>query len=358
KYSILKAAILSEPKGAYEDAFSRFSRREQVEEIYDQIDSSAEITIKIQKYIEDNLAALDKISNEELYKTLCQVAFGTENEDEIKANYALSQRRGFRLSIAHFLEERNRLSIYAAESKEGPKAFAENYLKKKFSGNVSVEQLPIGFVIYLDEEDYVLIESDDRSPKSISSKGVTLSDDSLPEELRGKVILINRGGKESGVKTKEDISSTRHHEIRHIVFRDFHAQQSEIYSGDTMAELLNCQAEEDYKNLSGIVYGDFTEKAKDEIIAYFSQGKFNESYNALRFNQYQYHIGEVKKALEKRDDLSEDKKQSIVESFNEDRKKCFQTIKRMRFVAERLSEQSAKGLIDKDKAEALLRRFN
>ena len=76
----------------------------------------------------------------------------------IQAQYALSQRRGFRLGIANFLEERGILSPYRLESSADPKAFAEKYLKNTFTGNVTIEQLPIGLVIYLDEQDYALIE--------------------------------------------------------------------------------------------------------------------------------------------------------------------------------------------------------
>lgn len=197
-YAILRSAVLSEWDGAYEQNFSKLLRSEQSKKLYDQIDSSAEMTIRIQKYIEENLSGLDKISDEVLYNALCQTAFGTADENEIQARYALSQRRGFGLSIANFLEDRSKLSIYRLESLADPKVFAEKYLKQQFIGNISIEQLPIGFVIYLEEQDYALIESDDKSPKAISSRGVTLSSDWLPAELQGKIILLNKGVRKAG----------------------------------------------------------------------------------------------------------------------------------------------------------------
>lgn len=352
KRMVLRSAIIAEPEGSYEQNYRRLSRVDQLKKLYSQIDSSAEMTIRIQRYIEDNLSTLDSASDEALYKELCQTAFASESESAIQAQYALSQRRGFRLSIANFLEERGKLLPYRLESSANPKAFAEKYLKNTFTGNVTIENLPIGLVIYLDEQDYALIESDDKSPKSIPSKGVTLSSDWLPQELQGKIILLNKGGNESGVKTAEELASTRGHEIRHIVFRDFHAQQSETYMADTREALARCKTEQDYRQVSDAIYTDFVEKAKDEIIAYFSQGKFDESYSALRFHQYQWHVEEVENALRQKTDLPEETKKAILESFSNNRKKCFDTIKRVRLVAERMDSFSE---ANHDKAEALLR---
>lgn len=352
RWMVLRAAIIAEPEGAYEQNYRHLSRAEQRQKLYDQIDSSAQMTIRIQKYIEDKLLNIDNVSDEELYQELCRVAFASEVESEIQAKYALSQRRGFRLSIANFLEERGKLSTYRLESFADPKAFAEKYLKNTFTGNVTVEQLPIVLVIYLDEQDYALIESDDKSPKSIPSKGVTLSSDWLPQELQGKIILLNRGGNESGIKTADEIAGTRGHEIRHIIFRDFHAQQSETYMADTREALARCITEQDFRQVSDALYTDFVEKAKDEIIAFFSQGKFDESYSALRFHQYQWHIEEAETALKQRTDLSEENKKAILESFSNNRRKCFDTIKKVRLVAERMHGFSG---LDHDKAEALIR---
>lgn len=354
-YTILRSAILTEPDGAYEQAFGKLSRNEQLQKLYDQIDSSAEMTIGIQKYIERNLSGLDKTPDEDLYKTLCQTAFETTDEGETQAKYSLSQRRGFRLSIANFLEERSKLSVYRLESSANPQAFAEKYLKQQFTGNISMEQLPVGFVIYLDEQDYALIGTRDKSPKSIPSYGVTLSSNWLPTELRGKIILLNKGGKETGVKTAEELSSSRGHEIRHVVFSEFHAQQSEAYMSDTREALTKCKTEQDYRRVSEMIYENFVEKAKNGIIAYFSHGEFDESYSALGFHQYQWHIEKAEEALSKRSNMPEETKRLILETFTNNRRECFETIRRIRFVAEKMDEQSDNGVVDHDKAEALLR---
>lgn len=337
-YAILRSAILSEPDGAYEQTFGKLSRNEKLQKLYDQTDSSAEMTIRIQRYIESNLPNLDNVSDGELYKILCQTAFGSEDESVIQAKYSLSQRRGFRLSIANFLETRGKLAPYRLESSVDPKAFAEKYLRSKFTGNIAIEQLPIGLVIYLDEQDYALIESYDKSTKSISSKGVTLSSVWLPQELQGKIILLDRGGKEIGVKTAEELIGTRGHEIRHIVFQEFHAQ-SETYMSDTREALAKCKTEQEYQKVSGAIYENFVEKAKDEIIAYFSQGRFDESYSGLKFDQYRWHMEEAEEALSKRSDMPEETKRAILKTFTNNRRKCFETIRGIRFIAESMYKQ-------------------
>ena len=352
---VLRAAILAEPEGAYEKSFNELTRADQLQKLYDQIDSSAEMTIRLQKYVENNLPELDKTSDEVLYKELVKAAFETDEENTIQEKYALSQRRGFRLSIANLIEDRGKLLKYRFESSVEPKLFAEKYLKQQFTGKVSIEPLPIGFVIYLDEEDYALIESDEKSAKSIQSAGVTLSHSYLPDALKGKIILLNKGGKENGIKTESELSSTRGHEIRHLMFGTFHQQQSENYMSDTREALTKCQTEQDYQKVSGLIYEDFVEKAKDEIIAYYSQGKFDESYNALRFHQYKWHIEEVEMALNGKQDMSAETKKTILDTFTANRKKSFESVRRIRFVAEKMDEQSRNGAIDHDKAEALLR---
>lgn len=354
-YAVLRSAILSEPDGIYEQIFAKLPRTEQSQKLYDQIDSSAEITIRIQKYIEENLFGIDKILDKDLYKTLCQITFETTDEGEIQTKYALSQRRGFRLSIANFLEERDKLSLYRLESSTDPKAFARKYLKQKFSGNITIEHLPIGFVVYLDEQDYALVTTDDKNPKSITSRGVTVSSDWLPRELQRKIILLNRGGTETGIKAAEQLTTARNHEIRHVVFGEFYEQQNCIAFVDLEEALTKFKTEQDYQRVSEMIYGYFVERARSEIIACFSHGQLNESYSALGFDIYQLLIKEAKRKVGKSKSMPDEAKIKILTSFTNSQRKYFETIRRMRFVAERMDEQSKQGLLDHDKAEALLR---
>lgn len=104
-----------------------------------------------------------------------------------------------------------------------------------------------------------------------------------------------------------------------------------------------------------MIYEDFVEKAKDEIIAYFSEGKFNESYSALRYHQYQWRMDDLKRMLGEISDMPEETKRVILDIFIGDRRRCFEAIKRIKLVAEKMDEQSNNGVIDRDKAEALLR---
>jgi len=354
-YTTLRATIVAEGEGAYEQAFRELSAKEKHEKLCSQIESSAEMTVRIEKYIEGNLDKVDQMTDAELYKVLCRVAFETEDENEIKQKYALSQRRGFKLSIANFLEDRKKLNPYRIEAQTDPKAFAEKYLEEKFTGNVSVEQLPLGFVVYLDEEDFAIFGSRDKSVKTIDSAGVALSGSFLPYELKEKIILINKGGIENGIKTKEKMASTLKHEVRHIIFNLFHEQRNKIYTSikDAKADLLKCEIEQDYKVVSDMFFQTFIEEARDEIIAYFSQGRFDQTYSALRFNFYQYYMDYVKDVLSTKSDLPNDTKRTILDIFIKDRIKCLEQIRRMRLVSESMYKKGDES--QNDFSEALLR---
>jgi len=340
-YMTLRSAIVAEGEGAYEQAFKELPAKDKHEKLCSQIESSAEITVRLEKYAEDNLDKVDQMTDEELYKVLCGVAFGTDDENEVEKRYALSQRRGFKLSIANFLEDRKNLNPYKIEAQTDPKAFAEKYLEEKFTGNVSVEQLPLGFVVYLDEEDYALFGSREKSVKTIRSDGLTISYSFLPEELKGKIVLIDKGGAENGIQFKGKMASILKHETRHILFKLFHEQQNKIYTSEEEEEILlsKCETEQDYKVVSNSLFQKFTEEARDEIIAYFSQGEFDESYSALRFNQYKYYIDDAKRVLSKRTGISKEIKRTILDIFIKDWIKCFETVRRMRFVAEGMYKQ-------------------
>lgn len=354
-YGTARNAILAEPGGEYETAFKNLPGEDQKKKLYGQIDSSSEMTIRIQKFIEKNIPEVDKMSDENLYKILIEKAFQTDSEDEVQTKYALSQRRGFRLSIINFLEDRNKLSKYLEEAKADPKAFAEKYLGKKLNGAVEVELLPIGLAIHLEEQDYAEVETRDGNIRSIKSKGATLDWGSLPSELKRKIIVLNKGGKETGLVKPDELDETRTHEIRHILFSDFHEQQKTMKMLDTEKALSQCETVEEYLAVSKVLSENFVEQAKDEIIAYFSTGEFDETFNALRLNRYEPHIHEVELSLRKKIDMPGSEKSQILESFNSDRIKCFETVRKIRFVAERLEDQAKNGSIDRDKAEALLR---
>ena len=120
------------------------------------------------------------------------------------------------------METRKILSPYRQECSVDPKTFTEKYLKTDLKEDVEVELLPIGFIVYLGTEDYKIAGMQGHTERN-DSAGVVLHSNSLPKELRGHIILIDRGNGRNN--TQQEINSTRKHEIRHILFNDFHAQR-------------------------------------------------------------------------------------------------------------------------------------
>lgn len=352
RWDILRAAIIAEPDGDYDQNYKRANWKDKHEMLINQIESSAHMTIRIQRYIEDNLSSIDNISDEELYKKLCRVAFDSEDETAIQAQYARSQRRGFRLSIVNFLEDRNRLLPYKLEASADPKAFSEKYLEKKFTGNVGIENLPIGIVIYLDEQDYALIDSIDGDLHNIISEGLILNNlGNL--ELNNRIIVINKGGEKSGLGTPNKLSIIKGHEIRHILFLFFHGQQVENMEARSFEEsLLRCNTEEDYLKLSEAMCGYFSEMARDEIIAYLFEGVLNTTYSELGFDEYKLYLEETLYVLKNKRGLESKTKLRIANSFIQHYMSCFETTKRIRAVARQMFIRSE---LSHEMVEVLLR---
>jgi hypothetical protein len=334
--SILYAAIVAETEGQYELNFDKLSVEKRREKLYEQIYSSAEMTIMAQKFLMDNLAELDEMSDEELYKKLCYVVFGSNDLEVIRTEYSLSQRRGFRLGVVNMLVTRKEIKNYRCEIDANPQAFFEKYFKMSFKGKIKIEYLPIGFIVYLEETDYALVHSDDRSVKNIKSDGVVLFYSSLPRELRGRMAFINIGNNKSKTVDTKRIEQVKTHEIRHIIFEEFHARHEMPSVLEVAATLDECKTVSDYENISRAIYEDFVEQAKDEIIAYFSEGEFGEFASHLRLQGYDLYIDGVKDYASKKSDLSGDDAKNIVFIFEFHRKKCFEVVRKIRFIAERL----------------------
>lgn len=360
-YSVLRTAILTEPDGAYENEFNKINSAEKQKKLYDQIDSSAEMTVRIEKYIQENTENIDKMTEDELYKNLSRVAFGTLKEEEIQKKYALSQRRGFRLGITNFLEDKNKLFKYKKEAIDDPQAFAEKYLKKTFKGKVVIEQLPIGLVIYLDESDYALFGSKNKTPEEINSSGIFISYSSLAEDLRGKIIIINKGGPISGQMKLEEIEDIKKHETKHLIYKNFH-QQTDM--PEKIFDITETSSKDDIFWMAKIDSEFFIEKAKDEIIAYFSVGRLNEDDNALGLGLYEKITTDFKNKLEQNQEhiffgsdsgtplhygprIDNDQKKEIIKEIDKYKNHTINTIKKIRFVAEKLYHQPNNSMIEK-----------
>lgn len=351
---ILRAAIMAEPPGEYEKQFAALSREEQKAKLYEQIDVSARITTRVEKYVEEHLEKLNGMSDSEAYRTLSQIAFGTNESNQIDSLYAQSQRRGFRLGIANFLETRDILQKYGNEIAVNPKGLAQQLLQKQLNGEVEVERLPIGLVVYLDESDYNKIATDGNPTSRITLGTVLTINDDLPKELVGRVILMNKGGEKTEKRTKRQLHDIRRHEIKHVLYREFHSQQSELNFDDIPEAVGRCKTKVDFLALSGECLRDITDRAKDEIAAYMTDGTTNPDYGRIRFRSFSGIIQKISAELEERKDLAPADRQEIITSFESNRRASFEAIRRIRLVADNMYRRAEVGLIDKEKVIALV----
>ncbi len=351
QWDMLRAAVLAEPEGVYEARYRALPRDEKRAELLGQIEGSAEMTVRLERYVVRLGAMLSAVPDHELYTKLLTVAFGTTDLDTLRREYALSQRRGFRLAIVNFLETRHLLEPYREEARVDPKVFVERHLGRQFAGPVRIEELPVGFAVYLGEEDYARVETDDHSPASITTKGVVLTDPPLPEVLRSRVAVINTGGEVTGHYSPDDLAVTLGHETRHILFGEFHEQH--LYPPQRISRSAESDEAKGFFTYSRSVREWYTERAKDEITAYFSTAcSEGVGYRSLGFTGYQKRSADLDRALARADDLSTAQKQRIRDRFLHDRRGCVEDIARLRIVAERLFQHSPK----RTRYERLLKR--
>lgn len=351
-YLVACSAISDEQPGPYEKNFTALSRESKKAELERQLETSFHIFVRMEKYVEEHSDEIESMNDEELYHRLVEVAFGSGDDAKISADYALSQRRGFRLGIVNFIEDRRRLSDFKKEAKEDGKAFAEKYLGQAFRGEVAVEVLPIGFVISLDENDYALISTINKDPKMITSDGCCLL--SLEEAvLRMRVVAVNRGGPIGGIRDSEKQRDTRKHEVRHILFYAFHEVGPRLdETVDLHTRLYECVSAEDYRSIFNQLKEKFLERARNEISSYFAHGRFNQSFESLGAGLFRVNLRALKRSITlhhmyKRGGVCEDlfpekEREALKVALGEEVSRLVDSVRTMRLVAENLYKQSEK----------------
>lgn len=341
---VIKATVLAEPEGAYDRNFKQLSHQEQRKVLYQQIDQSATITVRLEKYLQKRPQAFWDMSEDRIYSLLSEVAFGTSDLSGIEKNFAQNQRRGFRLSIVNFIEDLKTLKPYRERFDDDPKATANKIFGREINGDVEVESLPIGFVIYLKAEDYHKLSP----PKEVGeAPGGTFYEwdvSYFPPELIGKVIIINKD-----FRIPEAMKSTRDHELRHMIFASFVAESD--HTLDTAKTLDELHTPQDHKQYSETLRKFFAEYARNEIIAYFGSGDAEYKFlGQLGGDKWLGHLEKVRNNLWTRDDLTAEQKSSIYTLYTGKFADYLGQIREYQWIALRLFKSG----ISTEKAEALL----
>lgn len=342
---VVRATILAEPEGEYDRKFKQLSLEEQREMLYQQIDKSASITVRLAKYLQKRPQAFWDMSEGQIYSLLSEVTFGTADPSGIEKNFAQNQRRGFRLSIVNFIEDLKTLKPYREQFDTNPKETVSKIFGREINGDAEVESLPIGFVIYLRAEDYHKLSP----PKEVGdAPGGTLYEwdvSYFPPELIGKVIIINKD-----FRIPETIKSTRDHELRHMIFASFVAERD--HTLDTAKTLDELHTPQDHKQYSETLRKFFAEYARNEIIAYFGTGDVDYKFlGQLGGDKWLGHLEKVRNNLWTRDDLTPEQKTSIYALYTGKFADYLGQIREYQWIAQRLFKSNG---LSAEKAEALL----
>lgn len=270
------AAVLGEPKKAYDFEFEKLGKEERRDALYREIETSAEATMRLAQYVYEHMDDLWSLSDKELFLELKTLAFNGLSDAEIGETYSRQQRRGFNLAIVNFIQDREILRDYKETIEKSPKERLGEILGIALDGPFEFECLAVGLVVYLSDNDWIKFNEINNFDKGTESDyyGKSLSwIKSLPPALRDKVVILHTGGERTGFREKTDIEGTRQHELRHILHSSFtssagllsaHEVSIKIQSAGSIV-LLHQEVADQLVNLLG-------ELARDEFIAYNSTG--------------------------------------------------------------------------------------
>jgi hypothetical protein len=332
-----RAVILAEPEGQYDRQYKMLPREEKQEALYEQIDRSADMTVRLSQHLQQYGQDFWQLTPEEIYTRLSEVAFDTADRQKIEEVYSQNQRRGFRLAISNFIEDLPPLKKYKEQFDQNPKETTQEIFGKTFDGEVKIESLPTGFVIYLDGKDF------DKVAVKSHVGGMTVYG-GITKELEGKIILLNKhkAGEEN---TAAEMEKTKQHELKHMLFNNF-------FEEGLPSNLHDLQ---DPLRIPELKRKQALAKAKDESIAYLADERFYASLDNVDLNNAQILDG-VEKRLWKLSQFEPEIKRSIYDNYRNEITIAAEQIRTYQWIVRQLMHAADEGRegLTREKAEALL----
>jgi hypothetical protein len=133
------------------------------------------------------------------------------------------------------------------------------------------------------------------------SLGSTLMLDTLPQELRGRVVVVNEGDGYFGSRSPDQIKSTERHELLHVLFNEFFSS-TQFMTTLELARRLNSKNgiddKEAYRELAQDLADSMFERARSEIISYCACGDFDIEPFEVDAQYWKDHIDAVVKYLD------------------------------------------------------------
>jgi len=343
----VRAILLAEPKGAYDAAYDKKPKKRRAELLRAQIDQSAEITMRLGEYIEKNAMRLWDLPAEETFSDLSRVAFYTNDLEEQEQHYAQSQRRGFKLAIANFIGDREQLRPHRERFVKDPKNAVEELFHKNIDYIPKVEFLPIGVIIWVKESDFNAFRQTE-SEQMNSTHGATIHNATLPNEFQGRVVLINTGTQEKPNSAAE-MSVTRRHEIKHMVFSSFHATEPNAMPPERVRRWLpQLRSVMEHRKYMRVWKESYANEAQDEVIAYASHGNLEVDIFSLGLQRMLGDLGLIGEDM--------GMESAVYEEYTETCRQLLRELREYQYVTKMLytATQKPHTLLSREKVEALL----
>jgi hypothetical protein len=138
---------------------------------------------------------------------------------------------------------------------------------------------PLAIILSLDGFSYARFTEKWHSrrlcPVSNASVGTTLALDQIPKDLRGRIVVLNEGNGDTGLRSKEEIKLTERHELLHVIFNEFFARSEFITTPELTRRLEERAGIFDfqfYQELAHSLHDSMFDRARSEIISYCACG--------------------------------------------------------------------------------------
>jgi hypothetical protein len=341
---VVRAIILAEPEGKYDVAFKTLPPEQKKEKLYQQIDSSADMLMRLSQHVNKHMQEFWTMTPEQMYTRLTEVAFDTADPQKVEEVYAQSQRRGFRLGIVNFIEGMSQFRPYQEGFTTNVKGTAQKILGNELQGTVKVESLPVGFVLYLEENDFVkVLEKRDRDSGKVI--GTVLHEEEVSPDLAKKIVLIKTGS--------EDQQGTRDHEVEHLVFRNFLQDESTHLE----QEVLQATTVEEHRKAAKQFKKSLQSQGKNEILAYtLNDNKYGLTFSELGIDGRIAYLNFLWSDLWRGDTLSPAEKTEVYQLYREQTVLAVEQLRMYEWMKDALFVAAGKegASLTKEKVQALL----
>lgn len=362
----IRARVIAEPERAYDQRHTEYlkelkhkpaeERGEAIESLrFREVDMAANMSVrliqKVQQIFHETIAdeSFWKIPEEELYNQCIEAAFGTTDIETINSHYSQLLRRAFRLAIVNFIDGRKELHALAREVTQDPKKYLEDQYSVKLEGAVSIEIVPVGIILFLQEKDFQKIYGEGNKAGFVGGFYSPFGD-SFEDRKRvsnGRLMFVKAAAKKSE-KSEAETQSIRKHELHHAVFELFYTSEfASSFDSWKLKENIKIQNENFFDDIvfdyviQSVIKDSFdeaSENVRTEIASYFSDGHLLPALSSMGVDFVEKGRRKIEQHMKKSREFTERRRQIVRKRFFERYRTFLHDIGSFTWMVERLEK--------------------